>query len=117
VDLSIDTTVPTAPMLVEKVTAPDPGSNPPTFTTQSPVTRLVGRYVTNTTANPLFTFYDATGTAMTAPVTGSNLLAIRQVGINLQVRKSVQEYLPSTTLTTTVSMPNVYYNIVASPSP
>ncbi len=117
IDLSIDTTNPSAPVLVEKVQAADPGSNPPTYTTQTPVTRLVGKYVTNNSSSPLFTFYDSQGNALAAPVSSANRLTISQVGITLQVRKSVNVYLPATTLVTKVSMPNVYYNVQESPSP
>jgi type II secretory pathway pseudopilin PulG len=117
IDLSIDSTVPTAPVLVEKVTASDPGSNPPTYTTLTPTTRLVGKYVTNSTSLPLFTFYDQAGTLLTTPLSSADLLAVRQVGINLSVRKSVNQYLPATTITTRVSLPNIFYNVQESPSP
>jgi type II secretory pathway pseudopilin PulG len=119
VEIYIDRTNPTAPVLIEKVTNPDPGSSPPTYNGQPPAVRYVGRYVANASSSPVFTFYDAAGVALPVPMSGSNanLLAIRSVGINLAIRQSNGANVPATTLINRVSLPNVYYNIRTNPTP
>lgn len=118
VEIYIDATNPKEKILVEKVTDQDPGSDPPTYTTQPAKTRLVGKYVANGTGMPLFTYYDSTGAVLTpTPLDATNMLAVRSVGITLAIRKDVDPTIPSTTLVNRVSLPNIFYNIVASPTP
>jgi type II secretory pathway pseudopilin PulG len=122
VEIKIDTTMPSNPVLVETVTKPDPGSNPPTYNTQAPKRRLVGQFVANTSANPVFTYFDASGTPIAAAppgraLTSAEMLQVSAIGITLAIRKSVNTYLPPTTLVNRVSLPNIYYTVQASPSP
>jgi len=123
VDIAINTSNPNTPYLVETITQPDPGSNPPTFTGKgSTQQRFVGKYAVNNAANPLFTFFDSSG-AQINPPTGqtalatSQLISINSVHINLSVRKSTNRSIPATTLTNTVTLPNLYYNVQPSPTP
>ncbi len=101
--------------LIEEVWEPDPGSTAPdyTYNTTTPTVRLVGRYVANDSATPIFTYVDANDNALPAPVTGTNLLAIKAVRIQLVVYKDSAFNGRSTTLVNRVRLPNVDYNAVA----
>ena len=73
VDLYVDSTNPNAPRLIEELTPPKPGSNPPTWTPTggTPAVRYVGQYVVNGTGiytTPRFAYYDSSGTQLTPPV-------------------------------------------------
>jgi hypothetical protein len=108
----VNSTNPAAPVLIEEVTAPDSTSVPPawTYTTNSPKVRLVGKYVVNPGSTPIFTYYDVNGAVLgPTPLNATQMLAVRSVGITVVVRRSASQYLPSTTLTTRVTLPNVYY--------
>ena len=102
--------------LIEQVWGPDPGSTAPNYTydTTTPTVRLVGRYVANTSAKPIFTYLDANDDPLSpTPLTGTNLLAIKAVRIELVVYKNSAFNGHSTTLVNRVRLPNVDYNAVA----
>jgi hypothetical protein len=112
IEIYLDSTDPKAPVLIEKITKPDPGSSPPTYLLGIPTVRLVGKYVTNTTASPLFIYYDTNIAPITPgmPLSAANMLLVRSVGITLLVRKSASASIPSTTLANRVRLPNVYFS-------
>jgi hypothetical protein len=97
--------------LIEEVTKPAASSVPPSYTyTGTPARRFVGRYVGNTTAQPIFRFYDTNGTELTpAPLSAANLLAVNSVEITLSIRRATTFPIASTTLVNTVRLPNVDY--------
>jgi hypothetical protein len=116
IEIYLDSTNPSAPVLFEKITPPDPGTSPPTYNTQPAKTRLVGKYVVNTNNLPLFIYYDANIAAISpiAPAVGlsaSQMLQIRSVGISLAVRKATSRSVPATTIMNRVRLPNVYFNV------
>lgn len=119
VEISIDSTNPQAPVLLEKVTPAAAGCDPLTpacYVGQPVDVRLVGKYVTNTDANPLFLYYDNDGQQVGTPgqaLTSQEALQVRQIGINLSVRKSTSLAVPSTELVNRVRLPNVYYTVPA----
>lgn len=127
VEIYIDTTNPNTPYLVEKVETPDPGSCATSCTyTGAPgsvtTTRFVGKYVTNNSSNPLFTYYDSNGVQLIPPsgqtaLSSSQLIQINSIKINLSVRKGTSRTIPSTTLVNTVTLPNLYYVVQPSPTP
>ncbi|MCU1427343.1 MAG: hypothetical protein JWL83_1343 [Actinomycetia bacterium] len=103
--------------LIEQVWNPDPSSSAPNYTynTTTPTLRLVGRYVANNAAKPIFTFLDSTGTALgPLPLSAANLIAIKSVGISLIVYKTSPWNQNATTLVNRVRLPNVDYNAVAN---
>ena len=97
--------------LIEEVTKPNASSVPPNYTyTGTPTRRFVGRYVANTTAQPIFQFYDDDGVELTpAPLSAANLLAVNSVRINLSIRRSSTFPIANTTIVNTVRLPNVDY--------
>jgi hypothetical protein len=112
--------------LIEEVTEPDSGVDPPdcgSYTEHAPTTRLVGQYVANDPSEPIFTYwYDNAGvpTAYTitdTPLDASKLLLVNAVGIELAIRKDTNLTVAHTTLMNRVRLPNVYYNPPPSPSP
>jgi hypothetical protein len=108
----VNATNPAAPVLIEEVTAPDATSVPPnwTYTINAPKIRLVGKFVVNAVSVPIFTYYDVNSVLLgPTPLSATQMLAVRAVGITVVVRRSASQYLPSTTLTTRVTLPNVYY--------
>lgn len=96
-------------------------------------TRFVGKYVANTTGQPIFTYYSQdtiTGALVPfcgavgpgcaqdqTPLTVTNGVQVKAVGIRLAIRKNVNSYLAYTTLENTVRLPNVYYYPAPSTSP
>ena len=108
VDLSIDS----QSRLIEQVWTADAGSVAPNYTyTGTPVIRLVGRYVANTAATPLFTYLDANGNALTnTPLNATDLLAIKAVQIQLIVKKTTRRTLNPTTLVNRVRLANLDYD-------
>jgi Tfp pilus assembly protein PilW len=111
VDLSIDS----QSRLVETVWTADAGSSAPNYTYTGPSTvRLVGRYVANTAAKPLFMYLDSSGNAlMNTPLNATDLLAIKAVQITLIVKKSTAAQLNATSLVNRVRLANLDYNAVA----
>lgn len=88
----------------EDSTQADAGSAPNWTYTGPAVTRIDGRYVDDST--PIFTYYDAAGAVLPAPV--SDLVDIESVGILLTTR--VTPTGPPTTLLVRVHLRNVDYN-------
>jgi len=127
VEIYIDTTNPNTPYLVETIRTPDPGSCSTSCTYtgaagSSTTTRFVGKYVTNNSTNPLFTYYDSNGAKLIPPVgqtalSSSQLIQINSIKINLSVRKGTSRAIPATTLINTVTLPNLYYVVQPSPTP
>lgn len=123
VEISIDTTNPTAPVLMERVTPPEDECvagtvelTPACYDEEPPSIRLVGQYVTNSVTNPLFSYYDLDGQPVGTPgqpLTDQEATEVRAVGINLSVRKSTNFAVPSTDLVNRVRLPNVYYTVPA----
>ena len=76
--------------------------------------RLVGRYVANTAAKPLFTYLDSNGNALTnMPLNATDLLAVKAVQIQLIVKKTTASKLNATSLVNRVRLANLDYNAVA----
>jgi hypothetical protein len=108
--------------LIEQVYDPDAGTVAPnyTYTHTTPVTRLVGSFVANNAANPIFTYLDANGNALSpTPLVSdtsqpNNLVAIHSVALSLIVYKTNPWQKNATTLVNRVRLPNVDYNAVAS---
>jgi type II secretory pathway pseudopilin PulG len=112
VHIYVDVSNPAAPYLVEELTKPDVGSIPPAYTyTGAPAVRFVGKYVYNGATQPIFTYYDGNGAVLgPTPLSAANMLAVKSIGIQFLVRKTVSNYLPATTLVNRVTLPNLYYN-------
>ncbi len=108
VDLAIDA----SSRLIEQVWTADVGSQAPNYTyTGTPIIRLVGRYVANTTATPLFTYLDGLGnTLASTPLNATDLLAVKAVQIQLIVKKSTATLLNPTTLVNRVRLANLDYD-------
>ena len=66
--------------LYEGVT--DPAGNPQSYAGQPETTRTIATYVRNTSSTPIFRYFDASGTALVAPV---NLASVRSVQVHLEV--------------------------------
>jgi hypothetical protein len=102
--------------LIEQVWSKDPASTAPNYTynTTTPTLRLVGRYVANTSATPIFTYVDANDTPLgPTPLSATNLLAVKAVRLNLIVYRDSAFNGHATTLVNRVRLPNVDYNAVA----
>lgn len=97
--------------LIEEVKKPDATSVPPAYTYNGAATRrFVGRYIANTTASPIFRYYDASGAELTAaPLSATDRLAARSVRITLSIRRATAFPVANTTLVNTVRLPNVDY--------
>jgi hypothetical protein len=108
VDLAIDS----QSRLIEKVWTADASSSAPNYTyTGAATVRLVGRYVANSAAKPLFTYLDDSSNTLSAtPLSSTDLLAISAVQIQLVVKKTVATPLNPTTLINRVRLPNVDYD-------
>ena len=114
IDLYVDSTNPKAPRLIEKITPPTPGQNPPNWTPGgTPFNRYVGKYVVNGTtgyATPLFQYFDSSGALIPWGASGTQLDAaqlpdIYSVLVTLSVRKYTQRSIPATTLVNQVTLP------------
>jgi hypothetical protein len=114
--------------LIESVTEPSggtPQAQDCTWVGGATRTRLVGRYISNTTAQPIFTYYYADETGNLVPFTladgawlsTTDALAVKEVGVSLIVRKDTSLSVGDTTLENRVRLPNVFYNPPPSPSP
>jgi type II secretory pathway pseudopilin PulG len=99
--------------LIEEVVKPDASSVPPNYTYNGAATRrFVGRYVANTTAVPIFRYFDTNGNELTpAPLSASGRLAVNSVQITLSIRRSTTFPISDTTLVNTVRLPNVDYQL------
>ncbi len=108
--------------LIEEVKQPDAASiaNAPNYTydsdpTNKPHVRYVGRYVANPSGSPIFTYLDQNGNPITpTPLTGTALLGINSVSIDLMIRKTPTGGIGYTTLQSTVRMPNMDFTQVSS---
>jgi type II secretory pathway component PulJ len=111
VDLSIDS----QSRLIETVWTADAGTTAPNYTfTGASTVRLVGRYVANSAAKPLFQYLDVSGNVLgNTPLNAADLLAIKAVQIQLIVKKSTAAVLNATTLVNRVRLANLDYNAVA----
>ena len=111
VDLSIDA----QSRLIEKVWTADAASSSPNYTyTGASVVRLVGRYVANNAATPLFVYLDANGNPLpNTPLNATDLLAVKAVQVQLVVKKTTLAQLNATTLINRVRLANLDYNAVA----
>lgn len=101
--------------LVEEIWEADQGSSAPLYTySGAPEVRLVGRYVDNDDASPLFTYLDANDNALAAtPLSEADRLAVEAVQVKLIVKKATNRPLQATSLVNRVRLPNVDYNAVA----
>ena len=106
VRISIDT----QDRLIEEVWTA--GGTAPNYTyTGTPVTRLVGHYVANDAANPLFTYYDDDGDPLSpVPLDAAKRLAVKQVGITLAVKRTSTFNDEVTTVVNRVRLPNLDYS-------
>jgi hypothetical protein len=96
--------------LIASAWAPDAGSVSPNYTyTGTSTLRYVGRYVNNSTSQPIFEYYDVNGTKLTTPLSASGLLAVYSVKVTLVVRKQTTLPVRSVTLINQVRLPNVDY--------
>ena len=96
--------------IISAIWSPDAGSISPDYTyTGTSALRYVGRYVTNTAADPIFEYYDVNGVKLPTPLTGSGLLAAYSVKITLIVRRQTELPVRSITLVSQVRLPNVDY--------
>jgi prepilin-type N-terminal cleavage/methylation domain-containing protein len=105
--------------LLETVTEPNVGDTPPncTYPATPTRTRLVGRYIANAADEPIFTYFkdDGTGalvpfTTAETPLSVSDSLLVKAIGIELAIRKETSLVVDHTTLVNRVRLPNVYYN-------
>lgn len=123
--------------IIEAIYEPT-GGTPPACTSY-PATptrnRIVGRFVANTSSQPIFTYYyrdtndvltpfcpsaTAPGCSVIGdqtPLSVSNALLVDAVGIQLSIRKDTTLSVDHTTLTNTVRLANVYYYPAPSTSP
>jgi prepilin-type N-terminal cleavage/methylation domain-containing protein len=104
--------------VIEEATDPT-GSPPYTYPASYPssgaIIRVVGRHFANTAAQPLLTYLDDQGNALTGdPLTSDQSLQINAVQINLSIRKSTSLSVKATTVRTTVRLPNVEYTPVTT---
>ena len=101
--------------LVEEVWDADVASVAPNYTfTGAAHVRFVGRYVANTVAKPIFVYLDASGVALgSTPLSAANLIAVRAVQINLDVKRATNAPIATTSLVNRVRLPNLDYNAVA----
>ena len=99
--------------IVSAVQTPDAGSAPNYTYTGAVRLRYVGRYLANTATEPVFEYFDADSTELTAPLSGPDLLAVASVKITLVVRASTTMPVGNVTLVDQVRLPNVEYQTTA----
>ena len=101
--------------LIEEVWTADVGSIAPDYTyTGQPRVRLVGRYLDNAAADPIFTYLDANSAVLAnTPLSSVDLMAVKAVQITLVVKKESGWSMRSTSLVNRVRLPNLDYNAVA----
>jgi hypothetical protein len=77
--------------------------------------RLVGHFVANTAAEPLFTYVADDGSTIAAPMSGTDsaLLSIKAVAIELRVKRDSKRDVNTTVIRNQVRLPNLEYNAVA----
>ena len=117
--------------LIESVWEPTSGT-PPTCTypgapfavppTGSTDTRLVGRYIANTSSEPIFTYYYDSAGMLTpfattdTPLSSANSFLVTSVQIRLSIHKDTVQSVDRTTIVNKVRLPNIYYNPEETPS-
>lgn len=87
-------------------------SQPCSYLASKKHTRFVGRYVSNSPANPLFTYLDVNGNALTpggSGLTSTQLLQVRSVRVLLGVSKTRSFHTGVTWVQNTVALSNVAY--------
>lgn len=105
--------------VIEEATEPT-GSPPYVYPTSYPasgaVVRVVGRHFANAPSQPLLTYLDKEGNALSGnPLTDDQRLQIDAVRIDLSIRKSTSLSVRATTVRTTVRLPNVEYTPISTP--
>ncbi|MGZ4713870.1 MAG: hypothetical protein ACXVJ7_06610 [Acidimicrobiia bacterium] len=97
-------------ILISQSWNPDAGSVAPNYTyTGAAILRYVGRYVANPSNQPIFQYYDASGSLLTTPLSASGLLAVHSIKVTLVVRKQTTLPLRAVTVVNQVRLPNVDY--------
>lgn len=101
-------------VFISQMWTPDACTNcAPNYTyTGTPTPRFVGRYVANTSSQPIFEYYDINGAKLTTPLSSAGLLAVYSVKVTLVVRKQTTLPLRPVTLVNQVRLPNVDYQPV-----
>ena len=96
--------------IISSIQVPDAASVAPNYTyTGASQLRYVGRYLANTSSQPVFQYFDADGTQLTPPLSSSDLLAVASVKITLVVRTTTNLPVGNVTLVDQVRLPNVEY--------
>jgi len=100
--------------IIASVQTADAGSVAPDYTYTGPAKlRYVGRYLANTTTEPVFQYFDDTGTELAAPLSDTDRLAVDSVQITLIVRAASNLPVGNVTLVDQVRLPNVDYQSTA----
>lgn len=101
--------------ILASMQAPDASSVAPDYTYTGPAkVRYVGRYLANTSAEPVFQYVDDAGTVLPTPLSADDLLAVSSVRITLVVRSTTHLPVGNVTLQDQVRLPNVEYQSTAS---
>ncbi|MCZ7530913.1 MAG: hypothetical protein M5U31_11570 [Acidimicrobiia bacterium] len=103
--------------LVEETTAAMPAAVAPydytDYDADDTEVRLVGRYVNNDAADPLFIYYDSDGNELgPTPLTAGQRLAVNSIGISFTVKKESGFAPNPTVIRNRVRLPNVNYQEV-----
>jgi len=81
-----------------------PGGSPLTYVGQPAATTTIATYVVNATSTPVFTYYNASGTALTSPV---NIGDITSVGTSIVVDVNTNRSPVSFTLSAAATLRNL----------
>ena len=101
-------------VIIASVQQPDASSVAPNYTYTGPAKlRYVGRYLANTSANPVFAYFDEDGTQLTTPLSDPDKLAVASVRITLMVRSTTSLPVGNVTVVDQVRLPNVEYQATA----
>ncbi len=97
--------------LIAQAWTPDAGSVAPNYTyTGVASPRYVGRFVANPSGQPIFTYYDNTGSQLpSGALSAADRLRVFSVKVTLVVRKQTTLPLRPITLVNQVRLPNVDY--------
>jgi hypothetical protein len=96
--------------MVQEITEPDVTSTPPLYTyTGAPSVRILGESVSNQPTDPVFLYYDGSGTALPTPLSAPDMLRVEAVGISLSVKSSPNTSIKPTTVVNRVRLANVIY--------
>jgi prepilin-type N-terminal cleavage/methylation domain-containing protein len=102
----------------EQVLAATAGGSPPSCNyTGTYTTRVVAKYISNTAAQPVFTYYYLNGTgtpvafsAAQTPLSATDRMLVVAVGLSLYVKEGTGTTAPATLLVNRTRLLNVYYN-------